>query len=497
VSGRLAERRSLEDRVSKLSSTTRPTIGRGRVASSGGEADSNQHPAVPRGVVKSASDLSLLEAPLKGVEGEREPARELEVVGAAVDFTTATGRVLKRGVGSRAATAELLEESRLAVTELVLLSTCNRIEMFAAHPDPEEATAFLHRRLESLFGPGRPEIVTRRNEEVVRHLVATGSGLTSPYLGEHEILHQLREAYVVAAAVGTAATVLGRLFEHAIHHARLVRGALGISNAQRSLTDVAWSWLLLRSGRAPIASAAVVGAGEIARQVAERLPALGLTRLLIFNRDLEKAHELARKLGAQPRPLASLRGALGDLDLLVLATSSHSPILSGGDLPRPAARAAARGELAVIDFGVPGNLSADSVPDGVSVLAMPDIVDLALAKSGDRGLWIDRVEPILENAAAEFMAWHRLRRLGPAVRELQSTVQETIASEVMRSDVLGDSPDRAAVDRLARRLSNKLLHPSLEGIREIAAAESSERAEEIMRSLFLRGGSPLVRDGGK
>jgi glutamyl-tRNA reductase len=296
------------------------------------------------------------------------------------------------GTDFRASSLEVLARARLAdeemptflrriarrgVTEVALLSTCNRFELYAATDSVEDAVAALEEEVRAVLnGNGYVETVVRLDESAVSHLIAVSAGLESALLGEHEILGQVRRAHGRAIEAGTAGGALSDLFGHALRHGRRIRRALGISHIRRSLTELAADWIATRLPEPERRSAVVVGAGETASQMAARLSSAGIGRLTVVNRSIARSRELAGRLGAEAELLERLPALLAHTDLLVLATSAPEPLVREKDMP-------ARSEpLFLLDLGLSPNAErAVSEHPGVTTLTLSDVIELALSES--------------------------------------------------------------------------------------------------------------------
>jgi glutamyl-tRNA reductase len=288
--------------------------------------------------------------------------------------------------------------TRRGVPEVVLLSTCNRFELYAATDAPEETAAALEDELRGLLdGNGHVETVMRRDEDAVRHLIAVAAGLESALLGEHEVLGQVRRAHARAAEAGTSGEALSLLFGHALRHGRRIRRALGISKLRRSLTELATDWVILQLPDLERRSAAVVGAGETASQMASRLRELGIGRLTIVNRSFERSRELAEAVGAETADLASLSAILTGTDLLVLATSAPEPLVTRADVLDRSTR------LLLVDLGLSPNAAPDVSEDpSVTTLTLGDVVALALTESERERTRTPQVGALVQAAVDEF-----------------------------------------------------------------------------------------------
>lgn len=333
----------------------------------------------------------------------------------ALGASASGGRIVEVGTDFQASSLEVLSRARVTdipaylerirggrIAEIALLSTCNRFELYAATADPEETLATLEREVRGLLaGNGDVELVIRRDEDAVAHLVAVSAGLESALLGEHEILGQVRRAHAAAAEAGTGGKALDRLFEHALRHGRRIRRALGIADLRRSLTELAAGWIANHVSQPERRAAVVVGAGETASQMAQHLRSLGIGRLTIVNRSFRRSRELAAAVGGRPERFDRLPSLLPESDLVVLATSAPEPLLTEAGV-RSALRGRRR-KLFVVDLGLSANAEPGVSNDpSVTTLTLSDVLALALVDSKRERAQVMRAETLIQEAVDDF-----------------------------------------------------------------------------------------------
>jgi glutamyl-tRNA reductase len=324
-------------------------------------------------------------------------------------------RIVEVGTDFQASSLEVLSRARVAnvpeylerigtgrIEEIALLSTCNRFELYAATDDPERTLIALEREVRRLLGAnGDVELVIRRDEDAVAHLVAVSAGLESALLGEHEILGQVRRAHLTATEAGTAGRALDHLFEHALRHGRRIRRALGIAGLRRSLTELAADWIVEHLSEPDRRSAVVVGAGETASQMAQHLRGLGMGELTIVNRSRARSSELADAVDGRPESVERLPGLLASSDLVVLATSAPEPLLTEADVHR-ALRGRDR-ELVVVDLGLSANAEPGvSKHPSVTTLTLSDVIALAAADPRRERTQAAQAQTLIQEAVDEF-----------------------------------------------------------------------------------------------
>jgi glutamyl-tRNA reductase len=379
------------------------------------------------------------------------------------------------------------------VSEVVLLATCHRLELYAATQDPARAERALAQELDAMR-PEREQIdltpVVRLDAEAMRHLISIAAGLESARLGEYEILGQVRRAYRGARAAGTTGPFLDRMFQHAISAGMEIRSKLGISHQKRSLTDTAIDWI--RSGVPETGDlvAVVVGAGETASAMAEQLMELGIGKLTVLNRTPDRAARIASRLGGEGGPLDRLPATVREADIVVCAMSGTQPVLRADHLTGWGSGADDRQKL-VVDLGVPRN-TEDTIVNmpRVRVLDMFGILDLALGEDSQRLDWAANAEELLNDETQKFLEWRRLHSISPALKELRDHYEDVItveAEHTLNADGQ-DSNDlpQEEIAQFAARLSGRLLHSFYTGLKEVAVHDSPQRAHEITRQLVLR-----------
>jgi len=328
-------------------------------------------------------------------------ASDERIVEVGTDFQASSLEVLSRArVTNVPVYLERIRSGRIA--EIALLSTCNRFELYAATDDPEETLIALEREVRALLGRnGEVELVIRRDEEAVAHLIAVSAGLESALLGEHEILGQVRRAHATAAEAGTAGGALNRLFEHSLRHGRRIRRALGIADLRRSLTEPAAGWIAKHLSEPERRAAVVVGAGETASQMAQHLRGLGIGKLTIVNRSFTRSRELAEAVGGRPERFDRLPSLLPESDLIVLATSAPEPLLTEARV-RGALRGRRR-KLFVVDLGLSANAeSGVSRHPSVTTLTLSDVLALALADSKRQRSQGVQAQALIQEAVDDF-----------------------------------------------------------------------------------------------
>jgi glutamyl-tRNA reductase len=382
-----------------------------------------------------------------------------------------------------------------AWSEALLLSTCNRTELYAA-PGPAAGEDGLARRLEAARPrvPAGAALYREAGETAVRRLVRVACGLDSVVLGESEIAGQVREAHRLAREAGTSGPLLDRVVPAALRASARARAATGIARGPTSVPAAAL--LLARRHFAELTHrrVLVVGAGEAARLAAGLLAAQRPAGLWIANRTASRAEALAAECRAVVWPFDGLDRALAEMDLVVCATRAPAPLVRYEDLAATARRRAGR-MLVLLDLGVPRN--CDPRARDLEAVFLHDLDALeALVESHrtSREAEVRRVEALVDEAVGRLA---RADAAAPA-RALEAEIRRGLEAlrdrEVARSLRHFDGAQREHLDRLTRSLLDKALAGPLEALRDLDPADA--RAALIRRLLLPRGEDGDGEGGG-
>ena len=304
------------------------------------------------------------------------------------------------------------DELRLSGTleEAVVLSTCNRSELYGVPPETgSDAQGALESFITNFHGIPASELSGRiyhqQNSEAVRHLFRVSAGLDSMLLGESEILGQLREAYGRALDHGSTGPVLNRLFQSALEVGKRVRAETEVGTRPMS---VAWAGVRLAErvfGKLEGHGAVILGSGTVAEQVLEHLKNRGISRVMVLNRSHDRAEDLARRIGAETGDWSSLESTLDWPDIIVTSTSATEPILTRDSLER--VQAAREGHsLFVIDLGVPRNVEPEaSKLYNLYLYNIDDLGEIVEQNRKAREAEIPRAESIITEHIGKFESW--------------------------------------------------------------------------------------------
>jgi len=408
------------------------------------------------------------------------------------------------GVNHRSVPLELLERmaidagrlpkalhdltSRENVSEAVVLSTCNRTEVYVLaerfHGAVHDIRNFLG---ELAFLP--PEefsdfLYTFHDEAAVEHLFAVASGLDSAVLGESEILGQVKQAWERARAEGASGPALNMLFRHAVGVGKRARTETGVARHITSVSQAAVAMADERLDGLHGRSVAVLGAGDMADGIVASLAARGATDLRVANRTWARAVSLARRVGGVPVRLAELQSALTDVDLLLTSTGASSVMVEHAEL-EPVVAARNGRPLLIVDVAVPRDVDPGIAElPGVTLLDMDDIRVFAEAGVAERRREVARVRRIIAEETERYLQDATMRSVAPLVTALRRRAEAVRRAEIERAGRDLDADQLAALDASTRAVVAKLLHDPTVRLKDAAGSARGERLAEALRELF-------------
>tara|TARA_B100001996_G_scaffold75943_1_gene56084 strand:- start:351 stop:1610 length:1260 start_codon:yes stop_codon:yes gene_type:complete len=381
--------------------------------------------------------------------------------------------------------------SREHVTEAVVLSTCNRIEVYAFaekfHGGYEDIRNFFAETTHVAPEDFSDYLTGLYDVDAVRHLFAVASGLDSVVLGENEILGQVRVAWEAAAEESTVGPVLNPMFRHALQVGKRVRTETEISQKTTSVSQAAVAMAEQRLGGLSDRRVLVVGTGEMGEGLARALNGGGVSEILVANRTWENAVQVADRLQGKPVELNELPKHLAEIDVLLTSTGASSVILEHGDL-NDVMRERLDRELLVVDIAVPRDVDpAAGEIDGVTLLDMDDLRAFAEEGIQARRREITGVQAIIDDELDSYVDESTARSVAPLVVGLRDRVTGITESEFSRfaSKLEGlDENQRKVVESLVTGVVGKLLHEPTVRMKDAAGTARGERLAEALRDLF-------------
>jgi glutamyl-tRNA reductase len=402
------------------------------------------------------------------------------------------------------------------VDEVVVLSTCNRLEVYAEVSAFHPAVAAIGEALADVAAlPGQPakrtsssdespkdpdaelgdraealaeHLYVRFDDSAVAHTFAVACGLDSMAVGEAQILGQMREALAGAQKSGHTGESLNALFQQAFRVGKRAHTETDIDGHSISLVQAGLEQATTHLGALADRRASIVGAGGMSGLAAATLTRAQVADLTIVNRTPDRARRLAESSGGRARPWSELADVLADSDLVIACTGATDHVITGADLRAAAMRRDGRPQV-VIDLALPRDVEpvADwdlSVP-GVTVLSLQELGELLSGRAD--GQQVAKVRDIVTVEVAGFLTRRVEKSVAPTVAALRARADEVVAAEMDRLDRRLpdlDEAARAEVDRAVHRIVGKLLHTPTRRVKEFAMEGTGPDYASVLRELF-------------
>jgi glutamyl-tRNA reductase len=406
-------------------------------------------------------------------------------------------RIAVTDTGAEALLRDLIEQE--AINEAVVLSTCNRTELYLVVGDPVEAETAVLGTLARQAGVRPTELLdgiySLRNCDAARHLYRVVSGLESMVVGEAEVQGQVKRAYETALAARATGPLTNKLFRAALATGKRVRTETAISEGRSSVASVAVDLAREVIG-ADLATRRVliVGAGETAELTAQALHEQGVSTLFVANRRRQRALALARRFGGETASFDALPAELERADIVVASTSSPHTILGAEELAMVMPERAGR-PLLLIDLAVPRDIEhACAALDGVSLYDIDDLQEQVSRHVLVRRAEAREAERIVEDEIQAFAAWLGTLEVMPTITALRehgaAIVEQLLAENEGKWESLSEA-DRKRVDALVRAAVNRLLHEPTLHMKRLDA-DSRHARVEFLRELFGLEGEPAA-----
>ena len=381
--------------------------------------------------------------------------------------------------------------TREHVSEALVLSTCNRTEVYAVaerfHGAYSDIRGFL---ADFSFLP--PEdfsdhLYVHYDSAAAAHLLSVTAGLDSAVLGESEIQGQIKLAWERARREGAAGSALNLLMRHALEAGKRARTETGIARNIASVSQAAVALAGERLDGVAGRTVLVLGTGEMGEGMAVALAGAGVGQVLVANRTPARADELAARVGGRPVPLLDVPDRIADVDLLLTSTGSRVPLLERADIARVMAGRQGR-PLLIVDIAVPRDVDpAVAEIDGVTLLDMDDVRRFAAAGVAERRREVAAVEAILADELERYLGATSAREVAPMIVALRERAESVRTSELDRFRARYDDLDPRQLDlveAVTRGVVAKLLHQPTVVLKDAAGSPRGDRLMAALRELF-------------
>jgi glutamyl-tRNA reductase len=378
------------------------------------------------------------------------------------------------------------------VEEVVVLSTCNRTEIYCLSTDAGKLKLvdWVHRVNDIPAGDLDRHFYHHQGEDAARHLIRVASGLDSLVLGETQILGQLKDAWQQAHDADSLGKVLDRLFQHTFNAAKTIRTNSGISDHTVSVAYTAVVLARQIFGNLNSKTVVLVGAGEMVQLCGRYLRDHGIANLLIVNRSREKAEELADEMGASAMTLDKLGEALPRADILISSTASPEPVIRKADI-KAALRKRRHRPMFLVDIAVPRDIDPEvSKLRDVYLYTIDDLQQVVDENMQQRNAAAQSATGDVDESVAAFMRWlsgMRAARTLKRIREQSHEFEKDLTERALRRLEAGqDATD--VLEQMASTLTNKILHLPSKRLREAAESQDYEVLKAADR-IFRKEGS--------
>jgi glutamyl-tRNA reductase len=381
--------------------------------------------------------------------------------------------------------------ARASAREAVVISTCNRAELYVATEDPAHAADDVVRFIAEFHQlpqeQVRPHVYSHVDHDAVRHLFRVSSGLDSMIVGEPQILGQIKEAYGVATTVQTAGPLLNKLFHWAFGVGKRVRSETALAEGAVSVSFAAVSLAKKIFGHLTGRRVLVIGAGEMGKLTAMHLQAQGVASVAITSRTLAHAEQLAEEVGGTVTTWDAMPQALVDADIVITSTGSPTAILSKAQV-QTAVPASRMRPLFIIDIAVPRDVDPTAADiEQVFLYNIDDLQAIVRENLQKRGAEVSHAEQIVEEEVHKFASWHRSREVVPTIVALRQRFEAIRKAELERLDFKLASlpPDaRQRVDEVTHLIVEKLLHHPTEQLKAADDPQAMSQYAEALTRLF-------------
>ncbi|MHB8765609.1 MAG: glutamyl-tRNA reductase [Deferrisomatales bacterium] len=376
--------------------------------------------------------------------------------------------------------------------EGVIVSTCNRVEVYAAARSREEGVEDLSRFLAEYHGVPlpdlRPHLYVCAGPEAVRHVFRVASSLDSMVVGEPQILGQVKDAYEQAAQGSATGLVLNRFMHKAFTAAKRVRTETRIAQSAVSISFAAVELARKIFGTLEGKQVLVVGAGEMCELAAMHLKENGVTDFRVTNRTLARAEGLAEKFGGRAVPFEEFRYQLQEVDIVLSSTGAPHFVLGIDDL-KAAMKARKQRPMFLIDIAVPRDVDprANDLPN-VYLYDVDDLQGVVEANKKERGKEAEKAEEIVQAEVASFLVWLKTLEVTPTIRALRERFDGIRRAELDKTlkafgEGLTDKQKRS-LDAMGQAIVNKILHEPTVYLKRLADEPELELSVDAVRRLF-------------
>lgn len=363
-----------------------------------------------------------------------------------------------------------------AVNEAVILSTCNRTELYTDALEADQIAQWLSEQRRLSKASLLSHSYAYQDQQAITHLMRVASGLDSMIIGESQILGQIKSAYAVAEQAGAVGQQLARLFQSVFAITKQVRTQTGIGANPISVAYMSVQLAKRIFANLQNCVALLIGAGDTIDLVATHLQSQGVKKIIIANRDQEKARLLAQKFNGQAISIAEIPSYLHQAEMVVSATASQLPLLGKGAV-ESAIKQRKRRPILMLDLAVPRDIEAEvSELEDIFLYNVDDLGDMIAENLKSRGAAAKAAETVISSQAETVMRMLRAQDAAETIRAYRDNVQQLSQQqlELALQELRQGRPAEEVLQKLTHRLTNKILHAPTVQIRQAASEGETE-----------------------
>lgn len=379
-----------------------------------------------------------------------------------------------------------------SILECVVVATCNRTELYAVVDRLHLCGHFIRNFLEEWFDIPREEfthhLYIKEDQSALNHLFRVTSGLDSMVIGETQILGQVRDAFLLAQKEKTTGTLFNTLFKQAITMAKRAHSETSIGENAVSVSYAAVELGKQIYGDLVGKCVVIIGAGKMSELTAKHLHANGVSEVIVMNRTIERARDLAKKFYGTACSMEDLPEVLQRADIIISSTGSKDYVLSADTLRQAMPGRKSSDTLFMIDIAVPRDIDPNiSKIDNVFLYDIDDLEGIVQNNVEQRMQEAAKIELMIEREISDFNHWYKTLGVGPVIRALQEK-SSSVHKEIME-DLFNKLPDLTereskVIRKLTKSIVNQMMHDPINRIKEMSAERNGQEALEMFTQFF-------------
>ncbi len=393
---------------------------------------------------------------------------------------------------------------RFVDSEFVLLSTCNRVELYCADSptteiNPDELMAFLAQFHGIEAEQFREYFYIHENENAVRHLLTVASSLDSMVVGEAQIIAQVKESFRLACAAKSTGKILNRLFHIAFFTSKKVYSSTSISSGRVSVAGVAVELAMQLFADISSARAVVIGAGEMGELIIQHLLELGCRDITVVNRTFERGQNTAQRYGIAVEPWENLPDQLATANIAIASATVQDYLYTRKDFAKSVKRRR-NSTLLIVDVAVPRNFDPKiNRLEGVYLYSIDELSQVAEQNRKSREEDITAGLEIVYEQASEFIDWFKARDIGPLIGQMKAEFAKISENEMQRFfvGVRRDAQCREFAEIMVHRIVNKMVHCVIKNVDIVTKKHGPAEAAKMVDEIVRHAGEIAVENGQK